>query len=195
MIILPISSLPYLKAQHTELPEDSLEASYNKWIQQYIKNISPYLPKKINSITDVGAGIGGVAAALHKKYNCFVNIIEKDIWEKDKPIIAYHNHHKQFGGYNSFATTKELWEINKADMNKLKLINTDDILTDKVNFPKSDVVISTLSWGFHYPVDTYFEKAKTTNALIILDCRKGVDVPLNGECIFEGLKFKRMLWS
>ena len=186
MIKLSASSLPYLKAQHTELPENSLEASYNKWIQKYINNISPYLPTEINSITDIGAGIGGIALTLHKQYNCLINIIEKNKWEKDKALIAYHNTHKEFGGYNSFAVNEEMWKINKGNKSKLNLINADDILNNIVDFPTSDIIISTLSWGFHYPVDTYWKKAKEKGKLLILDCRKGTAIPSNGECIFEG---------
>jgi len=76
---------------------------------------------------------------------------------------------------------------NSLDIAKLLLINNDvreeNIYTqevtqdNKINFKeKFDLVISLISWGFHYPVSIYIDQVHDLlkpDGVLIIDVRKG----------------------
>ena len=77
----------------------------------------------------------------------------------------------KFANYHDFSLAKNLLMLNGVPE---KNIITCDI--QEQSFPETnfDIVISLLSWGFHYPISTY-EPVMANGGVIICDVRKGTD--------------------
>ena len=167
-----------------------VEKAYNKELNATLNKIAKFLPEEIKSIADIGGGIGGMGVLLNEKYGCHVNILEKDKYERSKRIIGY-NKAEDFGGYASKKVVEEVWEESGLAKKDLTYIDIDQSFV----YPKVDLTISLLSWGFHFPLDTYWKKASINSKYIIADCRKGTEIPEGGKIIIRGQKHNTILWE
>jgi SAM-dependent methyltransferase len=158
------------------------------------------LPQKATSILDIGSGIAGINAFINKHYNNKIDIYLLDKTQTDERVYYYY--HERGSVYNSLTLAKELLKQNGVDESRIHTQEaTDDnqILIDTT----FDIVVSLISWGFHYPVTTYldvvYQKLKPKGVLII-DIRKetGGEKELKGKfgnatVIFETSKYWRVL--
>ena len=104
------------------------------------------------------------------KHNPDAEIYLLDATKKEKTI--YYGYSKNGCNYNDL--TLALGFLRMNDINNE--INLLDIVKD-FEFPKVDLVVSLISWGFHYPVETYLDRVienLNENGLIIIDIRKNV---------------------
>ena len=142
-----------------------LTAEYNELIP-FIKDV-----KEPVYIWDIGCGLGGIDVFLSKHFNNS-KIFMTDYNRSDKKIFFGFNP-GGYCAYNSFDMTKQLLDANGI---------TDyhfDILDGVRNPPVyADIIISTLSCGFHYPVSMYRDEIinrSLKGTVLILDMRHGED--------------------
>lgn len=125
-------------------------------------------------ILDIGAGVGG----YHRKwisethYNC--NLYLMDNSEFNFRALAY-GHGESDRYYNSLSLAKKfLSHLENAKV----VISTIEI---KKEYPRElpdslDLIISFISWGFHYPLEEYWsamiKKMRSRSSLILVDLRK-----------------------
>lgn len=64
--------------------------------------------------------------------------------------------------------------LEMLDANGVTGVKTIDINDEKFPRKQFNVVISLLSWGFHYPIDTYQLNVKK-GGIIVADVRRGTD--------------------
>ena len=100
------------------------------------------------------------------------------------------------------SVAKNLLIENGVDREKIytQEATDDNKIIFKNNF---DIIISLISWGFHYPVSTYLDeccKKLNENGVLIIDVRKNVGGEKelgarfsNIKVIFEGKKYRRLL--
>jgi 16S rRNA G1207 methylase RsmC len=103
--------------------------------------------------------------------------------------------------YNSLDVARKLLEVNGVATSN---IHTQEVTGAPV-FPgkKFDIVISLISWGFHYPVSTYLDQVYNllaTGGTLIIDVRKdqgGEDILKNKfdtfKVILEAQKYRRVI--
>jgi hypothetical protein len=133
--------------------------------------IKKYLPERVRNILDIGSGMAGIDVFLFNHYQNF----EPNLYLLDKEGTSeiYYNFKGVAAYYNSFDLAKKLLEINEVPNEK---INTIDIDKEKFSSKnKFDLVISLISWGFHYPVSTYIEnvcESLSKEGRLIIDVRK-----------------------
>lgn len=168
-MIIPESCLKWIKLQRTH---------YKNPIKEFIKNIEKeyiemckHLPKQVESILDIGCGLGAIDILLSKRYNQ-PELFLMDNSEINKKI--YYGFKKKGACYNSFEETEKLMKVNY-----IKNYNLIDIKGQRLPvFEKMDLVISLLSCGYHYPVTEYLDYINTilsgTGALVI-DVREYTD--------------------
>ncbi|ODR98518.1 hypothetical protein AUC68_08835 [Methyloceanibacter methanicus] len=80
--------------------------------------------------------------------------------------------------YNSLDLAKETLTINGVDPSIVKLIEAPSNGEIPLEEKSIDLVLSTISWGFHYPVSTYIDsvaKILSDDGVLIIDVRKGTD--------------------
>jgi SAM-dependent methyltransferase len=168
-----------LLQQRTDM-RDLLENHYLAEMADLFDNISPHLPAEVRSVLDVGCGLGGINIFTARRFpDAVVYLLDRDGDTGSK--IGWHDGADAFGCYNNLQDTKTFLRSHGVK-NKLVLLQ---------ELPKgfeSDLVYSFLSWGFHYPLNTYHPKAKT----LIVDIRRDhEDPPAGSAVIYRGRKHDR----
>jgi len=153
-----------------------IEELQAKEMYEILDTIRTYLPSTPNTTLDVGAGLGGIDLTLYHHFDSkpTLYLLDKEGVSPDRHG-GYHVSAKDFPHYHSFKATRGFLEANGVPKDKIKTI---DIETSSFPTEKFDLVISLLSWGFHFSVDTYIEdvyKQLNKGGRLIIDLRKGTD--------------------
>lgn len=136
---------------------------------EYIKN---YLPYKCNNILDVGCGIGGIDIMLMQHYRDKPMFYLFDFIDQVYPNKIKYGFNEKYFGYNSKEQTIKFMKANGMTNFKYLDAQTGVPLTTLSNI---DIVISLLSWGYHYTVDTYIDQIipiMSDDGVLIMDVRE-----------------------
>jgi SAM-dependent methyltransferase len=182
-MIVPDQCLPLLREQRTHYRD--IGAEYGVELAETFGTFRSYLPRTAKCILDIGCGMAGIDVLLHRHYpDAEIVLLDKQ-GVSDKPKTGHHRSVGSFGNYHDFGGALELLEANGVNMDRIR---THDIGVDPFPADKFDVVISLLSWGFHYPISTY---CPNVLGVIIADISGGTDgeelLRMHGEtrCVFE----------
>jgi SAM-dependent methyltransferase len=165
---VPDICIPWIKAQRTGYTEPvrdfliDMKFEYNE-----MKN---HLPIRCESILDIGCGVGGIDVLLSKKFGNPLLYLLDNSKQSEKPIYGYD---KGASFYNDFSAT-----VGMMDSNGIYQYQLIDICKGFPKIKDVDLVISLLSWGYHYPVETYLEDVKkclNKNGMIIMDIRQNTN--------------------
>jgi len=155
-----------IRLQRTSLGEDISE-EYLTSLRQDYDSIKDYIgePKKV---LDIGCGIGGIGLFLDNLAEEFY-LFDKTGENKD----LYYGYKPEGCFYNSLELAEKFLRDNgfKSNLTLLDLSEGQNIS----NLKDIDLVISLISWGFHYPVKTYLKQVDnllSENGKIIIDLRK-----------------------
>ena len=91
--------------------------------------------------------------------------IEKKIWYGFKKSGAF---------YNSLELAKKTFELNGVNTNIIEHIDAPIDGNIPLEKESIDLVISTISWGFHYPIKTYIKSVLSLlkkKGVLIIDLR------------------------
>ena len=205
-IKIPFSAIKYILYQRTNiithenwlsyniLKELNILPNYHKWIlieslinSNRIKNnyhdilieeftsIKDLLPNNATNILDIGAGLGGIDIFISEYYKHSLNVYLFDKTILNKGISYNYNTRSPF--YSSLLLAKNILRNNGLSSDRIftKEISKNESINLMVNF---DIIISLLSWGFHYPVDVYIDEVYNlliNGGILILDIRKDTD--------------------
>jgi SAM-dependent methyltransferase len=139
---------------------------YAEWMRGAADAVLGAAPRP-HRVLDVGGGVGGLGIALHERLGDSLRYTLLDREGIDRRIWYGL---REFGAkYNSLATARDFCAANGVH------INTVDI--DAEAFPSGpfDLIVSTVSWGFHYPIATYAKVASEAlgqDGKIVLDVRR-----------------------
>lgn len=199
MINVPRECLPLLREHRTHYAGDFV-ASYAEDLNKTFNSFRAMLPQadkpETIKILDIGCGMGGIDVLLSAHYQNAAKIILLDKNGCSEKINAgFHARAEDFAHYHDFAAAISLLELNNVPRETLKTV---DITTEKFPQSKFNIVISLLSWGFHYPIDTYTPKV-AKGGVIIADIRHETDgqkkLAEYGELhvVHEAKKFRRVV--
>jgi SAM-dependent methyltransferase len=158
---------------------------------------SIFAVEKPRAVLDIGSGLGGVDVLLKQYYgNRKVQFYLLDKSGIDKNV--YYGLTEDGACYSSAALTKEFLMDNGFSMEQTQVI---DISTDA--FPVNiqfDVIISFISWGFHYSIDTYLKETAqvlSEQGVMLLDIRRSSDAIEKLKCCFSNVQVvpTQHLWS
>lgn len=147
----------YAQRQRTTFDHDNMIA-YAWRIKKYFNNCSV--------ATDIGCGIGHQTVKL------------ADLLPDIHFIILDKTGNETSVNYSQFGYIHNDLELTKSYTKNFKNISVYDIDCYSWDHP-SQVVYSTLSWGWHYPIDLYIEQVLTLSPnFIIFDSRdKEIIIP------------------
>lgn len=192
-MIVSDECIPLLREQRTHMGDVS---EYGIEMERTYKSFVGLLPKKATAILDVGCGMSGIDVHLSKHYNhdIKVTLADKD-GISDVILSGFASSKDEFCHYHNFE-----YAIKLLCDNGVPRKNIDPLDLNLYQFPKEpfDIVISLLSWGFHYPINDYYPNVRP-GGVIIADCRKKTpsENMLNerGKCtrVFESSKYYRIL--
>lgn len=181
----------FTKSRVKRLFQEDMEREYGV--------IKPHLPEHARAILDIGCGVAGIDVFLAQHYRQDtpkIYLLDKT----EMPKKVYYGLEQKGCYYNSLDIAKELLTENG--------VAAGDIITQeagndsRIHFnEKFDLVISLISWGFHYPVATYLDQVYNLMApsgMLILDARKGTENEIkqkfgNATVIFEARKYFRIM--
>lgn len=175
-MIVPESCLEYIKLQRSGYTDQRFE--FKKRMEQEYNVIKPFLPIECGSVLDIGCGVGGIDVLLNQHYDDANFILLDNSISSEKPIYGY-DRGKSY--YNSFCATSDMMQYNGVKNFTFMDVSKDDISCLR----NIDLIISLLSWGYHYPVRTYIEKVRniiSRHGRLIMDIREntnGIDIVNN----------------
>jgi len=130
-------------------------------IEDLLKELKP------KRIADIGCGYGFFDLFAAKALKCKVVLIDLE-----------QNEHRHFGfkeegaAYSSLKIARQLLVANNVPAKNIECVNPRDTSPEKIK--PVDLIVSFLSCGFHYPVDTYLpmlDKALKPGGAAIFDLR------------------------
>jgi hypothetical protein len=152
---------------------DQIGNDYYSEIKKVFTNIKKHIPRNTQSILDIGSGLAGLEVylwfLLEKNYP---KIYLLDKTKKEEKIWYEFNPNGAF--YNSLDLAKKNLISNGVKSSKINLVEAPEDGIIKV-IRNIDLVISTISWGFHYPVELYLDSVisiMSKRGVLILDIRK-----------------------
>jgi SAM-dependent methyltransferase len=141
-------------------------------LKEYL-SIRPFLPRRCSNILDIGCGVGGISYFLHKHYNTegvHLYLLDKSQIERN----VYYMFNEKGAFYNSLLVAKAMLIGSGIQENFVHLVEATD--NNDINITcKIDLAISLISWGFHYPIETYLDRVLellNNSGIVILDIRK-----------------------
>lgn len=136
-------------------------------VEREAGTLSEFFPEKTESFLDIGCGIGALTIAVAKISGAKAHVIDGDGEIDLKGSNNGAGFHEQYVFYSNRDLIKRNFSDNGLDVTVLPSIAK----------PEVDLVFSTLSCGFHYPISTY--QALLDNLRIgaraIFDVRVGLD--------------------
>lgn len=192
MLSVPEICFPLLREQRTHYKGDLVKC-YTAELEVTFRGIHPWLPEG-GKILDIGCGMAGIDVFLGRHYGEAAHITLCDKQGVSREINAGFNlRAEDFAHYHDFAAANALLKANGVTADRCI-----DLLQEPFPSEEFDVVISLLSWGFHYPISTYRPKVKA-GGLIVADIRKGTngldELSRIGSCLIvhEAKKYRRVV--
>ncbi|CAN5574866.1 hypothetical protein BH23CHL2_BH23CHL2_31160 [soil metagenome] len=191
-------------AVESRVARDRVKTLYQRDMLAEFDTFREALPDGCAAILDIGCGVGGIDVLLDRHYRPRQPLIYLlDRTETSRRIYYLMRRRPAF--YNSLVVARDLLRSNGIPEERIHLVAATDRFDIPVKGRKFDLIISLLSWGFHYPVESYLDQAAdrlTDTGRIILDIRRGtggVDVLrrrfASVEVVWESEKFRRVAAS
>jgi SAM-dependent methyltransferase len=148
-----------------------LARRYEMELSVEFETIRPHLPPEPPRILDVGCGLAGIDVLISR----FYEPESVELWLLDRNAVedrVWYGFEERGAAYSRFDATASFLSDNGVDVDALHMIDIDT--TPWPSRERFDVVISLISWGFHYPVSTYLDAVADTlhpDGVVILDVR------------------------
>jgi len=126
-----------------------------------------FLPNSVNTIMDIGCGLGIINIYLNKFFEKKPIFFLLDKNRIDRKIK--YGFSSNYESYNDLNETKKILLENNIDSNCVYLFDVEKKF--QIN-KKMDLVISLKSMGYHYPINKYIELFRnccTENTVFIYD--------------------------
>lgn len=166
MLSVPERCLPLLREQRTHYTDVAIQ--YGDEMARTLNTFSDYLPETVESVLDIGSGMAGIDVLLGRRYpGATLHLLDKQ-GVSSEINAGFNRRAEDFAHYNDFSAALDLLASNEVE---------NDIVCHDMHrhpFPSQefDVVVSLLSWGFHYPISTYEPRCR---GVMVVDVRKGTD--------------------
>lgn len=157
------------------LSSSQIKKDYAQDMKNEMANIKSHLPSHAKSILDIGSGIAGIDVLISQHYGHNINVALLDKSTIDNDL--HYDLEEKGSFYNSLQLAKQNLIINGVKTDHIHLIEANDNNTIDIDL-KFDLIISLISWGFHYPVNVYLDevyKKLNEGGVLILDVRKESD--------------------
>jgi len=157
-----------------ESSDASITTALTKMLQVDYDMIKNYLPETASNILDIGCGLGLIDLALYKHYNGSIKLNLLDKTNSISEDTSVRGFNKEYIFYNSMDATRDVLTSNGVDDNKLNLYEVSEDSINEIESKQYDIILSFLSCGWHYSIETYLDLIKKTlkpYGLLILDIR------------------------
>ena len=171
---LGISYFPHLCNLEARWRRSAITQGFRNSLQEDFDDIRDHLPNQPKRILDIGCGLGGIDVFLSDRFGSMAPhfyLLDKTSVEQS----IFYEFHEQAAFYNSLILAREFLSLNGVKASSITCLEAAP--DNRIDIePGLDLVISLISWGFHYPVTTYLAevgRALSPSGVVILDVRKG----------------------
>ena len=183
------AAVAWIRGQRTQLTGDdaAVAGGYAAEISRELDQIWPWLPMPLTRWIDIGCGMAGLSALLYKRLRQKPEQFYLLDGTGDSPIQAGW-HDRPLAPWNDRHAARALLGANGVPLLRGEWL---DVGTQSVDGLSVNLIVSTLSWGHHYPVEVYgplVASALAPGGRVILDLRNG----RNGEAALQHLGLKRL---
>jgi SAM-dependent methyltransferase len=165
-------SLAYARLE-AALRRNAIVPRFQRGILRDFRSIEAALPPTVANVLDIGCGLAAIDVLISRHFSkpsppsLFLADFEETNTSLDYSFGISHSR------YNSFVVARELLLDNGIPLETLHMISPEEIGRNR-DLPCFDLVISTLAWGFHFPVESYSQAVSDVMAdggRLILDIR------------------------
>lgn len=160
----------------TMLRRGSIKTAFNRDMADEYNEIKNHLPKKAAAVLDIGCGVAGIDIFLYRHYVQYPGICLHLLDKSEISSSIYYGFEKRGAVYNSLAVSAKFLSANGIPEGSIHLHEATGDSKIKLADNSIDLIISLISWGFHYPVGTYLVEAWRVlkpGGHLIVDVRKG----------------------
>jgi SAM-dependent methyltransferase len=156
-------------------PRDALFQYARRVIDTYTLML-PWLPDEASDVLDIGCGMGGISYRMSYLYpEATFHLL--DGTAADEPGREGKHRHP---GYRPFDPWQRPWNNAAYPCARLRELGLKavDYSADPMQVIPADVIVSTRSWGHHYPVSVYLPLVRRSlrpGGVVFLDVRSGTD--------------------
>jgi SAM-dependent methyltransferase len=173
---------------------------YAEDMRREYQSIREALPRVCRSVLDIGCGVAGIDVLIQRHYgDQAVDFFLLDRSEVTPSV--FYSYQSRGAFYNSLEVARGLMTMNGLPAERIHLLEATPENDIKIT-GTVDLIISLLSWGFHYPLEGYLVRVHellSADGVLILDVRKGSE-GLNGlrgvfphvEVVQSTLKYDRV---
>lgn len=152
---------------------DETIATFNRDMRSEFETMAPHLPARGRRILDIGCGVAGLDVLLARRFAADApEILLIDRTQIDPSVDATFEKRGTF--YSSLEVARTMLEANGVAADQITTQTATDDSKVAADGP-FDVVLSTLSWGFHFPVSSYLPevlRVVADDGVVFLDVRK-----------------------
>ena len=156
-----------LQRNYKEFNTQTLQMSIGN-AQRDIALIDRLATRPIRSVLDIGCGLGIFDLALDMFYQNkngtrpVFYMFDRTTKKREERKVFYGFNKEGTAFYNNMEYGHEFMEANGVPGSNLHYVNTsaDKVLSNKIlvdNVPQVDLIVSIISWGFHYDVSYYLD--------------------------------------
>lgn len=156
--------------------QTQIKARYDDELRSDYAVLQQALPAGCTAVLDIGCGMAGIDVFLQRHYA--PQALAFALLDRTEVAPAIYYLFKPAGAfYNSLEVARELLIANGIASDAIQLLEAaaDFRIPTASTF---DLVLSLLSWGYHYPVETYLASVQARlrpGGVVILDVRKRTD--------------------
>jgi SAM-dependent methyltransferase len=176
--LLPMSYEGWLMPIEIAVRGKAIQDEFIHSIVGDYEEIKPYLPERASRILDIGCGIAGIDVLLYAAYK---ERGDPDLYLLDRSEMSVGGSGGRYRFkdsdrfYNSLAETEKLMLANGIRRERVHLLDVPADSRIAMDEP-CDLIISLISWGYHYPLSTYMDQVAgrllKPGGKLILDLRK-----------------------
>lgn len=136
--------------------------------------IKPHLPQNVSNILDIGCGLGLVNIPLYNHYDKSVNLHLLDKTNSIEINQSVRGFNKEYVFYNSMEATRDTLTSNGVLNQNVHTYEVSTESIEQLGKIKYELIVSLLSCGWHYSIETYVDLIKNTlspNGVLVLDIR------------------------
>jgi SAM-dependent methyltransferase len=154
---------------------DAVAQAYWEGMQEDYESLGPYLPERVSSMLDIGCGLGGIDLMLYRHYAEFgptVALLDRE----GVSDSVYYGYAPEAAHYASLELARRFLVENGVPSEAVATFNADGD-----GYPAGrqfDLIISVVSWGFHYPLETYLsdvDRTLSVGGTLVIDVREGTN--------------------
>ena len=174
--VLPFETPLYnvVVAVESRLRRRQIKTLYAADMQSEYQTFRQWLPERCAAVLDVGCGVAGIDALIQRHYasrDLRFYLLDKSQVEQN----VFYLFKSQGAFYNSLDVARKLLVDNGIAPECVRLVEANERNEINIDSPV-DLVLSLISWGFHYPVATYLDRVRallSDDGVLILDVRRG----------------------